>query len=145
MALSEEKVMDIIKESNISLLSVAYSTRSVGTVSIQRLPVFLSAAEHLNFTRAAEEQCISQTAVSQQIKLLEQELGYALKFMRIINLVLTAIFGVWGYVGGIVILAVSLLFNRTVSSRSYLYPLVPFHGKQLGHQLFRTRLPAARK
>ena len=73
------------------------------------------------------------------------ELGYALKFMRIINLVLTAIFGVWGYVGGIVILAVSLLFNRTVSSRSYLYPLVPFHGKQLGHQLFRTRLPAARK
>ena len=50
------------------------------------------------------------------------ELGYALKFMRIINLVLTAIFGVWGYVGGIVILAVSLLFNRTVSSRSYLYP-----------------------
>ena len=81
MALSEEKVMDIIKESNISLLSVAYSTRSVGTVSIQRLPVFLSAAEHLNFTRAAEEQCISQTAVSQQIKLLEQELGYAL-FVR---------------------------------------------------------------
>lgn len=73
------------------------------------------------------------------------ELGYALKFMRIINLVLTAIFGVWGYVGGIVILAVSLLFNRTVSSRSYLYPLVPFHGKQLRHQLFRTRLPAARK
>ena len=73
------------------------------------------------------------------------ELGYTLKFMRIINLVLTAIFGVWGYVGGIVILAVSLLFNRTVSSRSYLYPLVPFHGKQLGHQLFRTRLPAARK
>ncbi|MFR3017111.1 MAG: LysR family transcriptional regulator [Oscillospiraceae bacterium] len=43
--------------------------------------MFLSAAEHLNFTRAAEEQCISQTAVSQQIKLLEQELGYAL-FVR---------------------------------------------------------------
>ena len=81
MTLSEEKVMDIIKESNVLLLSVAYSTRSVETVSIQRLPVFLSAAEHLNFTRAAEEQCISQTAVSQQIKLLEQELGYAL-FVR---------------------------------------------------------------
>lgn len=67
------------------------------------------------------------------------ELGYALKFMRIINLVLTAIFGVWGYVGGIVILAVSLLFNRTVSSRSYLYPLVPFPGKTARAQLFRTR------
>lgn len=50
-------------------------------MSIQRLPVFLSAAENLNFTRAAEELCISQTAVSQQIKLLEDELGYAL-FVR---------------------------------------------------------------
>ena len=30
-------------------------------MGIQRLPVFLSAAENLNFTKAAEEQCISQT------------------------------------------------------------------------------------
>lgn len=50
-------------------------------MGIQRLPVFISAAENLNFTRAAEEQCISQTAVSQQIKLLENELGYEL-FVR---------------------------------------------------------------
>ena len=50
-------------------------------MSIQRLPIFLSAAEHLNFTKAAEVHCISQTAVSQQIKLLEQELGFQL-FVR---------------------------------------------------------------
>lgn len=50
-------------------------------MSIQRLPVFLSAAENLNFTKAAEEHCISQTAVSQQIKLLEQEVGFQL-FIR---------------------------------------------------------------
>lgn len=50
-------------------------------MSIQRLPVFLSAAKHLNFTKAAEEHCVSQTAVSQQIKLLEQELGFSL-FVR---------------------------------------------------------------
>lgn len=50
-------------------------------MGIQRLPFFISAAEHLNFTRAAEEQCVSQTAVSQQIKLLEEELGYEL-FVR---------------------------------------------------------------
>jgi len=48
---------------------------------MQRLPVFLSAAEYLNFTKAAEVHCISQTAVSQQIKLLEQELGFQL-FVR---------------------------------------------------------------
>lgn len=47
-------------------------------MSIQRLPIFLSAAEHLNFTKAAEEHHISQTAVSQQIKQLEKELGFQL-------------------------------------------------------------------
>lgn len=50
-------------------------------MSIRRLPIFLSAAEHLNFTKAAEEHHISQTAVSQQIKLLEKELGFQL-FIR---------------------------------------------------------------
>lgn len=73
------------------------------------------------------------------------ELGYALKFMRIINLILTALFGVWGYIAGIAILLVSIAANRTVSSQSYLYPLIPFNGKQLLHQIFRTRLPEARK
>lgn len=47
-------------------------------MSIQRLPIFLSAAEHLNFTKAAEVHHISQTAVSQQIKQLERELGFQL-------------------------------------------------------------------
>ena len=75
MTLSEEKVMDIIKGNNESLLKVDNSTRSVETVSIQRLPVFLSAAEHLNFTRAAEEQRISQTAVSQQISCWSRSLA----------------------------------------------------------------------
>ena len=50
-------------------------------MSIQRLPIFLSAAKHLNFTKAAEEHHISQTAVSQQIKQLEKELGFQL-FIR---------------------------------------------------------------
>ena len=50
-------------------------------MSLQSLPIFLSAAEHLNFTKAAEEHHISQTAVSQQIKQLEKELGFQL-FVR---------------------------------------------------------------
>ena len=73
------------------------------------------------------------------------ELGYALKFMRVINLILTAIFGIWGYIAGIAILLMSIATNRTVSDQSYLYPLIPFNGKQLLHQIFRTRLPEAKK
>ena len=73
------------------------------------------------------------------------EMGYALKFMRIINLILTAIFNVWGFVAGIIILLVSLASNRTVSKQSYLYPLIPFHWERLKHVLIRVRLPGSKQ
>ncbi len=71
------------------------------------------------------------------------ELGYALKFMRIINLILTAIFGVWGYAAGVALCIVSILSNRTVSEQSYTFPLFPFNAKLLANRLFRMRLPGA--
>lgn len=54
------------------------------------------------------------------------ELGYALKFMRILNLILTQLFGIWGYIAGLIIFALALLTNKTISGQSYLYPLIPF-------------------
>lgn len=71
------------------------------------------------------------------------ELGYALKFMRIINLILTAVFGVWGYGAGILLTVIFMVTNRTVSDQSYIYPVVPFNAKQLAKRLFRLRLPGA--
>lgn len=73
------------------------------------------------------------------------ELGYALKFMRIINLILTAIFGLWGYIGAIVFFILSIANNKTLSDKSYIYPLLPFNFKQLSKRLFRLRLPEAKK
>ncbi len=73
------------------------------------------------------------------------ELGYALKFMRILTLLLTNWFGLWGYIGGIVICPAAIVTNRTVSEKSYIYPLLPFHFRQLCKRLFRLRLPDARK
>ena len=72
------------------------------------------------------------------------ELGYALKFMRILTLILTAIFGLWGYIGGVIFCALAVVTNRTVSRQSYIYPLVPLNLKKLGARLFRLRLPGAR-
>lgn len=72
------------------------------------------------------------------------EMGYALKFMRIINLVLTAIFGVYGFVAGILILLLALFTNKTVSKQSYLYPLIPFEWKKLKNLIVRVRLPGSR-
>lgn len=71
------------------------------------------------------------------------ELGYALKFMRMLNLVLTQLFGLIGYLAGIAILVSCLLFNKTVSHKSYLYPLIPLDCKKLKESLIRTRLPGS--
>ena len=47
-------------------------------VELRQLNYFLSTARHLSFTRAAEECCIVQSAMSQQIRALEKELGVTL-------------------------------------------------------------------
>lgn len=48
------------------------------------------------------------------------ELGYALKFMRLELLVLTAVFNWIGFLAGTVIVICSICFNKTLSRRSYL-------------------------
>ncbi|MBD5456088.1 MAG: spore germination protein [Lachnospiraceae bacterium] len=73
------------------------------------------------------------------------ELGYAIKFMRIINLILTAIFGIWGYIAAIVIMIVAIVSNKTISGKSYVYPLFPLNLKQLSKRFIRYRLPGARE
>ena len=48
------------------------------------------------------------------------ELGYALKFMRLLLLVLTALFNWIGFAAGCIIIVCSLCFNKTLSGRNYL-------------------------
>ena len=68
------------------------------------------------------------------------ELGYAFKFMRMTLLALTAVFGLWGFIGGILLMVVLLATNKTVNGkRHYLYPLVPFNGRALASLVFRTK------
>lgn len=73
------------------------------------------------------------------------EMGYAMKFVRVVTLCLTAIFNVWGYIAGIVIGIASIAFNRTISGKSYIYPLVPFNANMLKRSVFRVRLPHGQK
>ena len=68
------------------------------------------------------------------------ELGYAIKFLRILLLVLTAIFRFWGFVAGFLIAVVLIATNATVNGkRNYLYPLIPFNAKALSTLIFRRR------
>lgn len=69
------------------------------------------------------------------------ELGYSFKFCRVLLLVLTYIFNVWGFIIAFIINLVLLCTNRTISSKSYLYPLVPFNGKEFLRKILRIRNP----
>lgn len=68
------------------------------------------------------------------------EFGYALKFMRILLLVLVAFFDLWGFIGGCIFIFCSVAFNRTISGKSYLYPLIPFRWEKLKYRIFRAHL-----
>ncbi len=66
------------------------------------------------------------------------ELGYAFKFVRMITLLLVWLFGIWGFVSGMVIFILLVTKNSTIpSSRGYLYPLIPFDGKAIIRYLCR--------
>ena len=48
------------------------------------------------------------------------ELGYALKFMRLMLLVLTALFDLYGFIAGCILVLCFLIFNKTLSGRNYM-------------------------
>lgn len=68
------------------------------------------------------------------------EIGYAIKFFRIVLLLLVWFFDVWGLVAGLILLVLTVAFNKTISGKSYLYPLIPFNWNMLKRKLLRIRL-----
>ncbi len=74
------------------------------------------------------------------------ELGYAFKFLRMLSLLLTALFGWVGYLAGFILVPILVATNRTVTgSRSYLYPLIPFDGRALLHLIIRLPKRAVKR
>ena len=69
------------------------------------------------------------------------EMTYAVKFMRMLLVILTAIFNVWGFFIGVGITVAAVAGNRTIGGKSYLYPLIPFDGPALRKRLLRVRIP----
>jgi stage V sporulation protein AF len=59
------------------------------------------------------------------------ELGYAVKLLRMLLLILCALFDFWGFVAGCVLIVILLATNKTVVGPGYLYPLIPLNAKAL--------------
>ena len=69
------------------------------------------------------------------------ELGYAFKLLRLMLLVTTALFGLYGYIGGIVLILIFTATNTTLNGRrNYLYPLIPFNARALKRLIIREKL-----
>ncbi|MCC3866310.1 spore germination protein [Terrisporobacter petrolearius] len=73
------------------------------------------------------------------------ELGFAIKLCRMLILVLTSLFKVWGFIIGLIITLILLATNKTIMGQSYIYPLYPFDGNALKHLLFRTPIKSNEK
>ena len=65
------------------------------------------------------------------------EMGYALKLMRAVLLILIALLDWWGFALGIGILLVLLFTTNPIVGRGYMYPLYPFNAKDMGRLLVR--------
>ena len=65
------------------------------------------------------------------------EMGYAFKLLRVVLLLLTAAFDIWGLVLGTLGILVLLATTKPLVGKSYLYPLIPFNGKALRRLVIR--------
>lgn len=68
------------------------------------------------------------------------EMNFALKFARMILLLLCGFFGFWGFIGGIVFILIVMASTKTIAGDKYFFPLIPFNWKSLKNLLFRTRI-----
>ena len=68
------------------------------------------------------------------------ELGYAIKLSRVLVLILTALFKVWGFALGLLIVLAVICGTKTIGGYTYLYPLIPFNWDALSGLLIRKSL-----
>ena len=68
------------------------------------------------------------------------QLGYAFKVFRLLLIVLIAVIGPWGLPIGLLLMLLCIAFTHTVTSTSYLYPLIPFDGPSLRRLLIRRSI-----
>lgn len=68
------------------------------------------------------------------------EMGYALKFSRIFLLILSELFGFYGFFGGLFVVILTAACSKTLSGRCYLYPFLPFSAKNVARMFVRRRI-----
>ena len=68
------------------------------------------------------------------------ELGYAFKFSRVFLLIMTALLNVYGFIIALILIVVMIATTKTVTGKSYLYPLFPFDKNAVKSLLIRRNI-----
>lgn len=66
------------------------------------------------------------------------ELGYCFKFQRMILILTTHFWGLWGFAATTLLFLLLLVNTKTIDKKSYLYPLLPFRASALKKLFVRT-------
>ena len=67
------------------------------------------------------------------------ELGYAIKFVRVLMLIGAHILGWPGMSAAFILSVVVMAATKTIVGTSYLYPFIPWEGEKLKRLIFRTK------
>lgn len=68
------------------------------------------------------------------------ELGFSVKYCRMLLLTLTYLFDFWGFFAGLLLILLVVCFTKTLEGYTYLYPLFPFDKEALRSALLRRRI-----
>ncbi|WHH57633.1 spore germination protein [Petroclostridium sp. X23] len=73
------------------------------------------------------------------------EFAMAIRMFRLLLLILTGVFKIYGFIAGMLIIAVIVFTTKTLDRKKYTWPLIPFDAKALSHILFRKPIPQIRR
>lgn len=74
------------------------------------------------------------------------EFSSAMRIFRLLLLILTGIFGLWGFIGGTSLILFITVFTKNFDGRrGYLWPLIPLRWNALKHILFRSPVSKIRE
>lgn len=113
-----------------------------GSLSIVGGLILSDSAIRLNWT-STEVIFYGAATMLATLTLAHVEFGEAIRLYRLLLILLTGLFGIYGFAAGIVCVLLSMATTPTFAGRSYFWPLFPWNWNALKKVLFRYPTPLA--
>lgn len=112
------------------------SSRFSGSLSIVGGLIIGDIAVSLNWA-TVEVLFYASITLLTSVALSSMEFGDAIRVYRIFIILMTAVFRLWGFIGGLILVLLSVITTPTFAGASYFWPLYPFNWAALKTLLLR--------